>query len=208
MVFFKQIKVGRMDNFNYVIGDEDSKIAALVDPSWEEEKLYDICEAEGYDIEMILITHTHFDHIEAVERIVEKTGAKIYIHANEKEAIENIDTEIITVDDGDIIEIGKVKVKVHFTPGHTPGGITFQVEKKLITGDLLFVEGCGRTDLEGGDSKVLFESLQKIKAMPDYYEIYPGHDYGSKEHSTIAWEKKHNGFLQSDTVEEFMDDRG
>lgn len=183
-----------MDNFNYIIGDEETKEAAIVDPAFEEGKVIKEAEENGYTVKHILLTHTHFDHIEGLQRALGIVDAVVYVHPTEKDAV---DAPTITeVKEGDVVSIGKLSVKVHHTPGHTPGGVTYEVEKKLITGDALFVEACGRVDLPGGVGSVLFETLQKLATFPDDYEVYPGHDYGPTPYSTIKHEKEHNQFMK------------
>lgn len=201
-MIFKQISVGPMRNFNYLIGDEGTKQAAIVDPAFEEEKLYAAAETNRLTITAILQTHTHPDHVEAMARVVGKLDPRIYVHGDERQAIGNHSDKIHAVDEGDTIRIGDLSVKVFSTPGHTPGGLTFQVENKLITGDVLFVEGCGRVDLPGGDMEMMWETLQKLKNMEEDLEVYPGHDYGSRPHSTLKHEKKHNPYLTA-SKEEF-----
>lgn len=191
-----------MQNFNYLIGDDDTKQAAIVDPAFEEQKLYELAEAEGLTITAVLQTHTHADHIEAIGRVVNKLNPKIYVHPAEKQTIEEYSTNVHAVGDGDIIHVGNLDIRVHHTPGHTPGGLSFQIDNRLITGDVLFVEGCGRVDLPGGDIDVMWNTLQRIKGMDDDLEVYPGHDYGSAPSSTLGRQKQENPYLAA-SKEEF-----
>ncbi|MBU90616.1 hypothetical protein CMO94_03655 [Candidatus Woesearchaeota archaeon] len=192
-MIFEQILVGSMDNFSYLIGDESSKEGAIVDPGWEVDKL--LAEAKKHDlnIKIILMTHTHYDHLNSLRELVNATDAVVYVHEKEENEVRNIGiTNTKTIKDNDKIKVGKIKVKVIHTPGHSPGSVCFLVENKLITGDTLFVENIGRTDLPGGDAGTMTASLKKLKKLKDDIEVYPGHDYGSKKNSTIAHEKKHN----------------
>ena len=207
-MFFKQVPVGSLQNFSYIIADQKAKIAAVVDPAFEEDEIFRITDEMGFRIKMVLLTHTHFDHMEAAERVVRRTDAAVYVHKSSKSQVENITSNIVLIDEGYIIKIGDVEVKALHTPGHTPGEITYLAGKKLITGDALFVEGCGRTDLAGGDIEIAYKTIQRFKSMPDDYEVYPGHDYGSQPHSTIAYEKKHNPYLLCSSPEEFFIKRG
>jgi len=120
---------------------------------------------------------------------------------------EPYDGKTTRVKDGDTISIGEIKGKIIHTPGHTPGGMCILFDTKLITGDSLFVEGCGRVDFEGGNVDQMWESLQKLKALDETIEVYPGHDYGSIKHSTIKHEKEHNRFMLCKTKEEFLKKR-
>ena len=196
-MIFEQIPVGQMQNFCYVIWDEGSKLRAVVDPGWEVDKILDSVRKHNLDITYILITHSHYDHIDGVKEINEKTGAIVYVHEEDSSAIEKLNIKNIKkIKDDDIIDIGKLKIKVLHTPGHSPGSVCYLSENKLITGDTLFVEGMGRIDLPGANKENMFNSLQKLKKLDDNIEIYPGHDYGSKISSTIAYEKKNNTYMK------------
>lgn len=203
-MILKQVSVGSMDNFSYLIGDELSKEAAVIDPGSDAERIIDEAKRAGLQIKAILVTHTHYDHIGALSELAAKTNATVYVH---KSDVSSIDADnVVSIDEGSIIKIGSVEVKAIHTPGHTPGGIVYQIGKKLFTGDTLFVEGCGRTDV-GGDTETMWDTIQRLRDLKDDYEIYPGHDYGSKPHSTIAHEKKHNRFFLCKTREEFFKER-
>ena len=192
-MIFEQIPIGPMQNFSYLIGDEDSKEAAIVDPGWEIEKISEIAKKHDLNIKFILITHSHYDHIDKVKEMADATGAVVYVHKEDLDEIKNKGVDKIkTIGENDEIYVGKIKVKVLHTPGHSPGSVCYLVENKLITGDTLFVENIGRTDLPGGDPRVIAESLKKLKKLDEKIEVYPGHDYGSVPHSSIAHEKKYN----------------
>ncbi len=195
-MIFEQIPVGIMENYVYIIGDEDTKEAAVVDPAWNTKKILEAAKKHNLSINKILMTHTHMDHTNGIKKIVKETDATVYVHKEEKEKIENLGIDKIkTIDEDDEINIGKIKVKVLHTPGHTPGSVCYLVKNKLITGDTLFVEGIGRVDLPGSDKKLMSESLKKLKKLNDNIEVYPGHNYGSKPNSTIGYEKKNNPYM-------------
>ena len=192
-MIFEQIPVGSMENFSYLIGDEDSKEGAVVDPGWEAGKILDIVKKHGLNVKIILMTHSHYDHSDALKEIADATDAIVYVHEMEESEVKKLEISgIKAIKDNDEIKIGKIKIKVIHTPGHSPGSVCFLVDNKLITGDTLFVGNIGRTDLPGGDVKIMTESLKKLKKLDDDIEVYPGHDYGSKKSSTIGHEKKHN----------------
>jgi len=203
-MIFEQIPVGQMQNFSYLIGDEESKEGAIVDPAWENDKILSIASKHDLDIKFILITHSHYDHIDKVKEIADATGAIVYVHKDDADGIKERGVDKIkTIDENDEIKIGKVKVKVMHTPGHSPGSVCYLLDNKIITGDMLFVEAIGRVDLPGGDIEKMFDSLQKLKKLEDNIEVYPGHDYGSVPHSTIAHEKQNNSYMKA-SKEEFI----
>ncbi len=207
-MFFKQIHVGPMQNFSYIIGDEKSREAAVVDAGWEIEKLIGIAGKDKLKITKIILTHSHYDHVQKVNELAEKTNAMVYFYEWEfnsiNKSIKNNGIKIVKLKNNDEIKIGNLKIKVIHTPGHTPGAICLFVENKLMTGDTLFVNAIGRTDLAGGDAIKLFESLQKLKKLGDDVEIYPGHDYGDIPFSTIGGEKKTNPYFRCETKEQFL----
>ena len=203
-MIFEQIAVGQMQNFSYIIGDENSKEAAVVDPGWEVDKILQTAKEHDLNINKILLTHNHYDHINGVKQLFDATDATIFVHKEDESEIEKLGIKKIKIiRDNEIIEIGKIKVKVLHTPGHSPGSVCYLFDNKLITGDMLFVEAIGRVDLPGGDIEKMFNSLQKLKELNDDIEVYPGHDYGSKPHSTIGYEKKNNPYMKA-SKEEFF----
>ena len=192
-MIFEQIPVGHMQNFSYLIGDEAAKESAIVDPGWDVDKLLSSAKKHDLKVKFILITHSHYDHIQQVKNLFDATNAAVYAHKDDSEEIKNrgID-KIKTIDEGSEINVGKIKIKVLHTPGHTPGSVCYLIDKKLITGDTLFVENIGRTDLPGGSARIMAQSLKRLKKLDEKIEVYPGHDYGSMKHSTIGHEKKNN----------------
>jgi hydroxyacylglutathione hydrolase len=198
-MIFRQVAVGTFQNFAYVIGDEGTKVAAIVDPAWEVDKLLRTCADLDLKVKFVINTHSHHDHVEGNELVAQRTGARVIMH--EKCSLR----KDISVKDGDTIEIGSLKAKVIHTPGHCPDHVCILVEGKLLTGDTLFVGECGRTDLSGGSPSDMYESLfHKILPLQDSIEVYPGHDYGSKPHSTIGYERENNYTLKPRTLEEFV----
>ena len=207
-MIFKQIKVGPMQNFSYLIGDEESKEAAVIDSGWDADTLISIASKEKLKINKIILTHYHYDHAQQANELADKTNAIVYFHEDDYDYVKNSIKihliKIIKLKNDDIIYIGKIKVTVMHTPGHTPGSICLLVENKLLTGDTLFVNAIGRTDLPGGDAVKLFESLQKLKKLNDNVEVYPGHDYGDVPFSTIGNEKKNNPYFKCENIRESL----
>jgi hydroxyacylglutathione hydrolase len=198
-MYFKQIK-HRGDNFSYIIADETTKEAAVVDPSFNADVIIQFLKEQKFIAKYVINTHHHGDHTAGNEDVKSKFGAKIVAHKlseGEKD---------VGVTDGDVIKIGKVIIKVIHTPGHTPDSICLLVDGKVLTGDTLFVGECGRTDLSGGSAKDMYTSLFfKLAILDDSIEVYPGHDYGSRPHSTIGLEKRTNYTLEKRSLEEFVE---
>ena len=203
-----QIPVGPMQNFIYIIGDGKTKEAAVIDAGWDAEKIIEIAEKEKLKINKIILTHSHFDHVQRINELSDKTKSTVYFHELEfdsiKKHIKNDSIKITKLKENNEIKLGNLKIKIIHTPGHTPGAICLLFDNKLITGDTLFVGAIGRTDLPGGDAIKLFESLQKLKKLDDKTEIYPGHDYGETPFSTIGDEKKTNQYFMCRTKQEFL----
>ena len=188
------------DNFSYIIADEKTREAAVVDPSYNAGEITQVLQTEKFKLKYVINTHGHSDHTAGNEELLNQFEAKLVAH---KLSRTNPD---MVVDDGDILTLGAVKIRIIYTPGHTPDGICLLVnEKKLLTGDTLFVGECGRTDLPGGNAKDLYASFfQKLLKLSDDIEVYPGHDYGLKPYSTIGEQRKSNYVLQPRSLEEFL----
>ncbi len=197
-MLFKQIKaVG--DNFSYIIADTETKEAAVVDPSFNVKPIIKILEENILRLKYIICTHHHFDHTAEVDFFKTRFAAKVVAHK-----FSSIEKDI-EVEDGSVIDVGSIKISVIHTPGHTEDSICLLFDNKLLTGDTLFVGGCGRTDLPGGDAEKLYHSLyNKILKLDDGVEIYPGHDYGLTPSSTIGFEKIHNPALKQNNMKDFL----
>jgi glyoxylase-like metal-dependent hydrolase (beta-lactamase superfamily II) len=197
-MIFKQIPVGTSQNFSYIIGDESTKKAALVDPAWEVDKLLQMCSDMGLTVSYVINTHSHHDHVEGNDAASRRTGAKVVAHVTSPVHKD------IPVKDGDTIKIGDIDVRAIHTPGHCSDHICLLFDGKLLTGDTLFVGECGRTDLAGSNSGDMYDSLNKLLKLDDKLEVYPGHDYGAKKSSTIGYERRNNYTLKKRTREEFI----
>ncbi len=198
-MFFSQLK-NRGDNFSYVIADEVNREAAVVDPSFNANAIIQFLKKHEFNIKYVINTHNHIDHTAGNEEIRSSPSAKVVAHR-----LSRLDKDIGVID-GDVIEVGKISIKVIYTPGHSPDGICLLVEGKLLTGDTLFVGECGRTDLHGGNSEEMYHSLfDKLLKLNEDVEVHPGHDYGSKPFSTIGEEKRTNYTLEKRTLKEFIE---
>jgi hydroxyacylglutathione hydrolase len=199
LMFFRQIQQ-HGDNFSYIIADDLTREAAVVDPSYNAGEISSILKIENLKLRFIINTHGHSDHTAGNQELRSIFGAKIAAHK-----LSRVDADI-KVDEGEIISIGSIPMEIIYTPGHTPDSICLLVNhQKLLTGDTLFVGECGRTDLLGGNSKSMYNSLfNKIAKLNDNIEVYPGHDYGSKPCSTIETEKRENYTLKPRSLAEFI----
>ena len=200
-MIIKQFISGQLENNTYLILDEQSKKGVIIDAT---SLLPDMIEAaKGYDIEYILLTHGHFDHILELNKIKSQFNAKALINKNDLVISDNINefTRMFNMpdsippsydgflNDGDIITAGSLQFKVITTPGHTEGGVCYLIDDKLFSGDTLFMESVGRTDLFGGNYKKLTDSIKnKLFKLSDNIKVYPGHG----PQTTIGHEKKYN----------------
>ncbi len=195
-----QIQVGNMQNFTYVVEDEDTNEGIIIDPSWDLDQIEQVIKRNNLKIKYIINTHHHFDHTLGNEGMIKSTNAKIIQH--EKSELKHD----ITVKDGDIIEFGNSKLTILHTPGHSKDSMCLIGDGKLFSGDTLFVGNCGRIDLPGGSAKELYHSLfDVLYSLNDDLILYPGHNYGHSSTSTIGQEKITNLVMQKRTEQEFVD---
>ncbi|HUG97116.1 MAG TPA: MBL fold metallo-hydrolase [Nitrososphaera sp.] len=196
-----QIPVGQMANFTYVIADEESGDAAIIDPSWDLDEIFHALKKNGWRAKYVINTHTHFDHVLGNDQVARVVGAKIVQHKNSQ--LE----KHVEVSDGDVIEIGSIRLRVLHTPGHSKDSMCLLLDDQLVfTGDTLFVGNCGRTDLPGSDPAEMYHSLfDRLAKLDEKLVVYPGHNYGSIPTSTIGREKKTNFVLQPRSKQEFLE---
>jgi hydroxyacylglutathione hydrolase len=193
-----QIPVGPMQNFAYLAMDEKSREAIAVDSGWETEPIVSVASRERMRVKYACATHGHFDHVKTLDRLASELGA-------ETVAFEGSDVNPkVSVRDGDVLKVGESSVRVIYTPGHTEDSVCYYDGSHLFTGDTLFIEAWGRTDLPGGSAATLFSSLHEvIMRLPESTVIYPGHDYGSVPFRTLGEESRKNPALRARTPAEF-----
>jgi len=207
----EQYEVGDFAVFCYLIGDEETKEGLLVDPSGDAERLLSEAKSHGVEkIKYIVNTHSHVDHIMGNQEMVKRTGAKIVIHEEEARSLVRTPPDLLMmfratpsppadllVKEGDLIQVGKVGLKVIHTPGHSPGGMSLYVDGMVFTGDTLFVGSVGRTDFPGSSWDAMETSIRKkLYVLPGDTIVFPGHNYGSTPTSTIQYERRHNPFVR------------
>ncbi len=199
------LELGPMENFVYLLVDENSKTAAVVDPAWEVNAIIDHANKLDVSITDILLTHSHHDHINGVEELLGKFDAQVHLLKSEAEFWgENLIKPSLH-HGGDHIKLGSSEIEVMHTPGHTPGSACYRIENDLITGDTLFVFGCGRCDLNGGNPEQMYTTLKRIKDdLPNDIAIHPGHNYAVQTSSTLKEEITGNPFMHFTKVDDFV----
>ena len=194
-----QLRLGPYLNFTYLVTDREGGDAVVIDPSYGLEPLFEAIDERSAKVRFVLNTHRHQDHTVGNPEVVERTGAKIVAH---KKVPFRPD---LPVDEGSVVEAGRLKFEVIYTPGHTEDSVLYLFHGHVATGDTLFVGECGRTDLEGGDPSKMYDSLLgRVVKLDDALVVLPGHDYGVTPTSTIGREKEENYTLQPRTREEFL----
>lgn len=204
--FVHQFELGPWDNFIYLIGDRATRTCAVVDPAWDADVILE--EAAKLDVRItdILCTHSHFDHVNRVAALVEKTDVPVHMLGEEIDFSSFRSENLERHRPGDVLGIGThLEVTFMHTPGHTPGSTTFGIRDAIVTGDTMFVQGCGRCDFVGGDPEVMFGTLKGlVESLPRGTRMYPGHNYGPVTVSTLDEELAENPYLQHATVTDFV----
>ncbi|MGH7355456.1 MAG: MBL fold metallo-hydrolase [Candidatus Rokuibacteriota bacterium] len=216
-VYVRQMELGPMQNFVYLVGDPVARECVVVDPAWEIDTIVDTVEADDMTLTGALVTHSHQDHvggslaswgmpgrIPGVEELLGRVRAKVYVHKAEREFLTGFGSDLVKVDNHDTLRVGRLTLTFLHTPGHTPGSQCFLVDGRLISGDTLFIGSCGRTDLPGSDPSEMYYSLtQRLGALPDATVLLPGHNYGGPE-STLGDERQQNPFLRFTALGDFL----
>ncbi len=207
-LYIKQLEVGPMQNFVYLIGDRNKRQCVMVDPAWDVDSVLQQTKEDEMEVVGGLITHTHFDHCNGVEDLLRQTKSKIYVHTKEAGFLKGMQSDIEKVDAGYRLPVGDLTITFLHTPGHTPGSQCFMIENNLVSGDTLFINACGRCDLPGGNVNQMYESLQKLAALDEKTILLPGHNYAAEPTSTIGKEKQQNPYYQCQSLSEFLNFRG
>jgi len=219
-LYFRQLLSGRdfagadplaaqMVNFVYAIGDRSTGECVLVDPAYAVAELVDVVGADGMTVTGVLATHYHPDHvggsmmghsIEGVSELLELIDVPVHLHRDETEWVMKStsvsDEHLVGHDSGDVLTVGGIDISLVHTPGHTPGSQCFFVDDRLVAGDTLFLDGCGRTDLPGSDPAKMAESLRRLGEVPDSTILFPGHRYSFASSATMDVVKESNFVFQ------------
>jgi glyoxylase-like metal-dependent hydrolase (beta-lactamase superfamily II) len=210
----EQIEIGPMQNFTYVVGSRSTREVVVVDPAWDIDGLLKHIEERGYTLSGMLVTHYHPDHcggsmgghsIEGVAEVLEKNPVRVYVNREEADGLKRVtgvsENDMIRVDTGDKLSVGDVEIEFLHTPGHTPGSQCFRIKNTLVSGDTLFINGCGRVDLPGSNSEDMYKSLQKLASLPDETLLLPGHNYGHVPNASMGETKQQNTYLRVPDLE-------
>ncbi len=232
-LYFRQLLSGRdfavgdrlaeqMVNFVYLIGDRATGEAVVVDPTYAVAELKGLVEKDGLRLVGALATHYHPDHIggdlfgtelQGIRELLELQGMKVHVQRDETEWVKRMtgvsDSDLAVHDSGDVVTVGSIPIRLLHTPGHTPGSQCFLVEGKLVAGDTLFLQGCGRTDFPGGDARQLYLSLtQRLAEVPDSTVLYPGHLYAPQSSAPMGETRRTNYVFKPKSEEEWLDSFG
>lgn len=208
----RQIEVGNFNIFSYLVADEKAGEGLFIDPSDDHDLLLKEAASHGVTIKYVVNTHSHIDHSMGNREMVRRTGAQVIIHQADAPGLAQTPREIlqmfqaeapppadILVQDGDLIRVGEVALRVIHTPGHTPGGMCLYADGVVFTGDTLFVGGIGRTDFPGGSYRELEQSIKtKLYTLPGETVVLPGHNYCARPSSTIDIERRTNQYIRAD----------
>ncbi len=198
-VYIKQLELGRMANYVYLVGSRSSRQVAVVDPAWEVEKILDETRAADLEITAILVSHHHSDHTNGVKALLERAPrAKLYVNRLDASSMPGVEDRAVKVTEGDRIRLGDIEIETLHTPGHTAGSQCFRFGDTLISGDTLFVRACGRCDVPGGNPEQMYSSLQRLAGLDRRTVVMPGHNYADRPTSTIEYELAHNIFFRMD----------
>jgi glyoxylase-like metal-dependent hydrolase (beta-lactamase superfamily II) len=213
-LYLEQLLVGPMDNFIYLVGSKSTREVAIIDPAWDIDALLTHIKEKDLKLTSVLVTHYHPDHIgggmgghsiEGIAELLEKDPVKIFVHKLEAEGVKKVtgvsDIDLNIVESGDHLSIGENDIEFLHTPGHTPGSQCFKVNNNLVSGDTLFVQGCGRVDLPGSNSEDMFHSLQKLSALPNETILYPGHNYSAEPYESMERVKEINTYLRIEDLD-------
>ncbi len=228
-LYFRQILAGRdfavgdpvagqMVNFCYMIGDRETKEAVVVDPAYDIDGILAVLAADDMNCSGVLATHYHPDHvggdlmgypIEGIAHLLDRALVPVHVQREEAPWVEVVTgvgrDDLVQHESGDIVDVGSVSIELVHTPGHTPGSQCFLVDGRLVSGDTLFLQGCGRTDFPGGDPEQMYESLvNRLGRIPDETVLYPGHMYTTENSASMGDTRKSNAVFRPHSLDQWM----
>ncbi|ALB45644.1 MBL fold metallo-hydrolase [Clostridium beijerinckii] len=195
-------------NYCYIIADKITKQACIVDPAWELDKILDvICKLE-LNLTTILLTHSHYDHVNLVNPLIKRFNSNVYMSKNEIDYYKFSCKNLISANHMDELKIGEMVIKCLLTPGHTEGGMCYLTSDSIFTGDTIFIEGCGICSSDGGSAAKMFDSIQMIRnfVLKDVH-VYPAHSYGKQPGYTLSYLEEKNIYFQIEKKEHFINFR-
>ncbi len=218
-LYLKQLELGPMQNFVYLVADPLTREAVVIDAAWDIDHIVETVEQDDLKLKAALITHFHPDHLGgdfmqhhipgAAELLQRNFPIKVYVHKTEADFVGRIaglsPSDLVRTDGTDELQLGALRLRLLHTPGHTPGSQCFLINGRLISGDTLFIGGCGRVDLPGSDPAQMYDSLvNKLKQLPEDTILYPGHNYADRPTSSIGEEKRRNMYMRFHRLEDFL----
>jgi glyoxylase-like metal-dependent hydrolase (beta-lactamase superfamily II) len=206
----------QMRNFAYLIGDRETGDTLVVDPAYAAGDLVDILESDGMTLSGVLVTHHHPDHVggsmmgfelKGLAELLERRSVPVHVNSHEAEWVSRITgiprTDLTSHEHGDKVNVGDVEIELLHTPGHTPGSQCFLLDGRLVAGDTLFLEGCGRTDFPGGDVDEMFRSLQQLAQLPGDPTVYPGHWYSMEPSASLSDVRRSNYVYRASNLDQW-----
>ena len=201
----KQLELGPMQNFIYLLGDPATREAAVIDPGWEVPAILAAAAQADYRLTKVFVTHHHFDHVMGLEELLRTVDLPVYVHREDAPYLKIPRSSLKTLSGGETVHVGQVPLSCLHTPGHTPGSQCLLVHGRLLSGDTLFLGACGRCDLPGGNPAELFESLtRRLEPLADETIVCPGHNYAEVPTATLGEERGRNPFLRAPTLRQFL----
>ena len=216
-LYFRQVKIGPMENFMYLVGCTESRECMVIDPAWSVDGLLELLDQDEMTLTGALITHYHPDHcggsmlgftVEGLPQLMTKRPVPVHVNKHEGDGLLKVtglsESDLVRHESGDHVHVGKIPITLLHTPGHTPGSQCFRLGDALLAGDTLFTQGCGRVDLPGGDSDEMYRTLtQRLAKLPDSVVLYPGHDYGDCACAPLGEVRQTNHYLRIKTLDDW-----
>ncbi|MFC1521247.1 MBL fold metallo-hydrolase [Elusimicrobiota bacterium] len=205
-LIIRQLELGPLSNFVYILGDPDTKEACVIDPAWDTDAIKKTLENEKFKLKFIILSHHHFDHSGGLKDLVDKAENGAYIHEADLGELEDTAGSVKKIPKNGKIKLGGIEIECLHTPGHTQGSVCIIAGNNIFTGDTLFVRACGRVDLPGSDPEKMYMSLKKLMDLDDNLTVWPGHNYGPAKSMSLKIEKEQNPFLRlgASSKEDFL----